>query len=99
MRDTQFNAEKRFKNLTIPNFITYGSLLFALIGIYLLIKLTGPLNGVNKGDLSPPAERITIRVLSLQMTRWRALRQDIEELCVGKGLWQAKRLQECEKCR
>jgi len=38
MKDTQFNAEKRFKNLTIPNFITYGGLLFALIGIYLLIK-------------------------------------------------------------
>jgi len=38
MKDTQFNAEKRFRNLTIPNFITYGGLLFALIGIYLLIK-------------------------------------------------------------
>ena len=38
MSDTQFNARKRFKNLTIPNGITYGTLLLALIGIYLLIK-------------------------------------------------------------
>ncbi len=38
MSDMQFNTGKRFKNLTIPNCITYGGLLFALIGIYLLIK-------------------------------------------------------------
>ena len=38
MGDVQVNSGKRFKNLTIPNGITYGSLLFALIGIYLLIK-------------------------------------------------------------
>lgn len=38
MEDIQFNTGKRFKNLTIPNCITYGSLLLALIGIYLLIR-------------------------------------------------------------
>ena len=38
MTNTQFNSEKGFKNLTIPNCITYGGLLFALIGIYLLIN-------------------------------------------------------------
>jgi len=38
MTDTHFNNGKRFENLTIPNGITYGCLIFALIGIYLLIK-------------------------------------------------------------
>jgi len=38
MTVTQFSSKKKFKNLTIPNFITYGGLLFALIGIYLLIR-------------------------------------------------------------
>lgn len=38
MSNTQFNSKKGFKNLTIPNCITYGGLLFALIGIYLLIN-------------------------------------------------------------
>jgi len=38
MNDTQVTIGKRFKNLTIPNVITYSGLLFALIGIYLLIK-------------------------------------------------------------
>jgi len=38
MSETPFATGKRFENLTIPNFITYGGLLFALIGIYLLIK-------------------------------------------------------------
>ena len=38
MSEIPFVAGKRFENLTIPNLITYGGLLFALIGIYLLIK-------------------------------------------------------------
>ena len=38
MSEIQSNKKKRFENLTIPNCITYGGLLFALIGIYLLIK-------------------------------------------------------------
>ena len=38
MNDIQYNIGGKFKNLTIPNCITYGGLLFALIGIYLLIK-------------------------------------------------------------
>ena len=38
MSEIQPNKKKRFENLTIPNCITYGGLLFALIGIYLLIK-------------------------------------------------------------
>lgn len=35
---TFYLKEKGFKNLTIPNFLTYIGLFFALIGIYLLIK-------------------------------------------------------------
>lgn len=38
MTNILINFKKRFKNLTIPNIITYGGLLFALIGIYLIIK-------------------------------------------------------------
>lgn len=38
MSEQPFNEGKRFKNLTIPNFITYGSLFFALTGIYLLFR-------------------------------------------------------------
>jgi len=38
MSAMQLNKVKTFDNLTIPNCITYGGLLFALIGIYLLIK-------------------------------------------------------------
>ena len=38
MSDRQIDAGKKFKNLTIPNGITYCGLLFALIGIYLLVK-------------------------------------------------------------
>ena len=38
IKNMQLNAEKKFENLTIPNCITYGGLLFALIGIYLLVR-------------------------------------------------------------
>lgn len=38
MRCIQLNAGKKFENLTIPNCITYCGLLFALVGIYLLVK-------------------------------------------------------------
>ena len=38
VNDIRYNLGKKFKNLTIPNCITYGGLLFALIGIYLLVN-------------------------------------------------------------
>lgn len=34
----QLNVKKKFENLTIPNCITYCGLLFALFGIYLLVR-------------------------------------------------------------
>ena len=38
MSDMKVNVKKKFENLTIPNGITYCGLLFALFGIYLLVK-------------------------------------------------------------
>ena len=38
MSEIQCNVDKKFENLTIPNCITYCGLLFALVGIYLLVK-------------------------------------------------------------
>ena len=38
MTNIQNRIEQEYKNITIPNGITYGGLLFAFIGIYLVIK-------------------------------------------------------------